>query len=101
MSPRTPFLSRLIGLYAILVALSMFSRGQATRGDGSSPSSEPVNGIRPRRSHAGRWVGNGSRAQHLVGWCARGCSHPRRLDDADQELSVFIPASRDGGEAVS
>jgi hypothetical protein len=30
MSPRTPFLSRLIGLYAILVALSMFSRGQAT-----------------------------------------------------------------------
>ena len=30
MSPRTPFLSRLIGLYAILVALSMFSRGQAS-----------------------------------------------------------------------
>ena len=30
MSPRTPFLSRLIGLYAIFVALSMFSRGQAT-----------------------------------------------------------------------
>jgi putative exporter of polyketide antibiotics len=30
MSPRTPFLSRLIGLYAILVALSMLSRGQAT-----------------------------------------------------------------------
>jgi putative exporter of polyketide antibiotics len=30
MSPRTPFLSRLIGLYAILIALSMFSRGQAT-----------------------------------------------------------------------
>ena len=30
MSPRTPFLSRLIGLYAILVALSMFSLGQAT-----------------------------------------------------------------------
>lgn len=30
MSPRTPFLSSLIGLYVILVALSMFSRGQAT-----------------------------------------------------------------------
>jgi hypothetical protein len=30
MSPRTHFLSRLIGLYAILVALSMFSRGQAS-----------------------------------------------------------------------
>ena len=30
MSPRTLFLSRLIGLYCILIALSMMTRGQAT-----------------------------------------------------------------------
>jgi hypothetical protein len=30
MSPRTLFLSRLIGLYCILIALSMITRGQAT-----------------------------------------------------------------------
>jgi len=30
MSPRTLFLSRLIGLYCILVALSMMTRRQAT-----------------------------------------------------------------------
>ena len=41
MSPRTLFLSRLIGLYCILVALSMMTRRQATVGDGDRPSSEP------------------------------------------------------------
>jgi len=30
MSPRTLFLSKLIGLYCILIGLSMMTRGQAT-----------------------------------------------------------------------
>ena len=32
-----------------------------------------------------------SRAQYLVGGCANGDRHPRRLDDADQESILLFP----------
>ena len=45
MSPRTLFLSKLIGLYCILIGLSMMTRDDpwtSDRGDGDRPSSEPI-----------------------------------------------------------
>jgi hypothetical protein len=81
MLPRTLFLSRLIGLYCILVALSMITRRQATL--------ESVTAV----------LGDGSRAQYLVGRCADDDRHPRRLDDADQEPVLFVPVAG-GGSGV-
>ena len=43
-------------------------------GIGNSTSSQPIDDVRPRCNHAGGWAGDGSRAQYLVGGCARGWS---------------------------
>src|SRR5208283_6049294 len=63
-------------------------------GISDSSSSRSLNDVRPWCDHVDRWVGDGSRAQCLVGRCADGDRHPRRLDDAGQEPVLLVPATR-------
>ena len=93
MSPRTLFLSRLIGLYCILIGLSMMTRGQATVETVTALLQNSVDDVDPWCNHAGGWAGDGSRAQYLVGRCARRRGHPRRLDGAHQEPILLVPAA--------
>ena len=93
MSSRTIFLSRLIGLYCIVIALSMMTRRQDTV--------ETVTALLQNSSMM-LIVGIITLAAGLAvvlahniwsGGCARGCGHPRRLDNAHQEPLLFIPAA--------
>ena len=103
MSPRTLFLSRLIGLYCIFIALSMMARRQATVETVTALLQNPSMMLDVDSGHndARGWAGGGSCSQYLVGRCARGCGHPRRLDNAHQESILLIPAACDGNESFS
>jgi hypothetical protein len=67
MSSRTIFLSRLIGLYCIVIAVSMMTRRQATVETVTALLQNPSMMLIVGSNHAGRWAGDGSRAQYLVG----------------------------------
>jgi hypothetical protein len=96
MSPCTIFLSRLIGLYCIFIALSMMARRQATVETVTAllqnPSMMLILGVITLAA------GLAMVLAHNIwsGGCARGCGHPRRLDDAHQKSALFIPATWDG-----
>ena len=96
MSPLTFFLSRLLGLYYLLAALSMFLHKQTyvetvTALIHNSPVMFVVGII---TVIAG--AGDGSRAQRLVGRRAGGRCHAHRLDNAGQGPALSAPAAGDG-----
>jgi hypothetical protein len=93
MSPRTLFLSKLIGLYCILIGLSMMTRGQATVETVTALLQNSAMTLILGVITLAAGPGDGSRAQYLVGRCARRRGHPRRLDGAHQEPILLVPAA--------
>ena len=93
MSPRTLFLSKLIGLYCILVALSMMTRRQATVETMTAllqnPSMMLILGVITLAA------GLAMILAHNIwsGGCARRCGYPHRLDNAHQEFVLFVPTA--------
>ena len=63
------------------------------RGDGYRSPSKSIDDVDPGCNHVGGWAGDGSRAQYLVGGCARHRGHPRRLDGAYEESILLVPAA--------
>jgi hypothetical protein len=93
MLPRTLFLSKLIGLYCILIGLSLMTRGQATVETVTALLQNPVMTLILGVNHASGWASDGSGAQYLVGRCTCGCGNPRRLDGAHKEPILLVPAT--------
>ena len=93
MSARTTFLSKLIGLYLILISLAMIVHKQATvESMNALVHNAPVI-VRSRCDCGGCWAGDGSRPQCLVRRRASGCRHPDWVADADQRLDAFVPVT--------
>jgi uncharacterized membrane protein YfcA len=92
MLPRTLFLSKLIGLYCILIALSMMTRRQATVETVTvllqNPSMTLILGIITLAA------GLAMVLAHNI-WSG-GDRHPRRLGNADQEPVFFVPVAGGG-----
>lgn len=66
MSPRTIFLSKLLGLYCILIALSMSLQKQATLDSVTALLHNPAMMLVLGVFHIGRRAGDGSGPQSLV-----------------------------------
>jgi len=92
MLPRTLFLSKLIGLYCILIALSMMTRRQATVETVTvllqNPSMTLILGIITLAA------GLAMVLAHNI-WSG-GDRHPRWLGNADQEPVFFVPVAGGG-----
>jgi len=91
MSSRTIFLGRLIGLYCILVSLTMLIRKQASVDVLTAMLHNAQLLLSPRCDHSHRRAGDHPQSQCLVGRRCDGHSHAHRLDRADQGRAPFVP----------
>jgi hypothetical protein len=92
MSPRTLFLSRLIGLYCILIGLSMMTHSQATVETVTALLQNPSMTLILGVITLGAGLVMVLAHNNLVGRYARRRGHPCRLDGAREEPILLVPA---------